>query len=78
MNLFELYEPTPDAYRSEKEDNTARKSDENRKRSARLTLAKLNQLRMMNDSRKIDQEKKIETLHTQYKPPAPDAGGGLP
>jgi hypothetical protein len=75
MNLMELLEPTPSGYRSEKEDNTSIKLSDTRK--LRLTLDRINKLRKMNDTRKLEHELKLEKLSTQYKPPAA-AGGGLP
>ena len=77
MNLLEFYEQDPEGYRSEKEDNTAFKLDEPRKRRSSLTLEKLNRLRVMNDSRRAEHEEKLKTISTQYKPPAPE-GGGMP
>jgi len=73
MNLLELYSPTPHGYRSEKEDNTVLRLDDTRK--TRLNFDRLNRLRMMNDVRKLENEKKLETLSDQYKIPAQPAGG---
>ena len=74
MQLNELYEPAPAGYRSEKEDNTTLKLSDTRK--TRLTLGKLNQLRIMSDTRKLEHEKKLESVADQYKAPAADAGAG--
>ena len=75
MQVLELFNPTPEGYRSEKDDNTVIHSDDTRK--TRLTLTRLNKLRIMNDTRKLEHEKKLETVHDQYKPPV-EAGAGLP
>jgi len=73
MQLNELLEPTPPGYRSEKEDNSAINIKDTRK--TRLTLERLNRLRIMNDTRKLEHEKKLETIADQYKIPAAPAGG---
>ena len=76
MNLMELYSPTPKGYYSEKDDNTAIKSTDTRK--TRLTLDKINKLRAMNDTRKLEHEQKLETVSMQYKPAAAaETGLGL-
>lgn len=75
MQLYEFIEPTPSGYRSEKEDNTSIKLSDTRK--LRLTLDRLNKLRKMNDTRKLEHEMKLEKLSAQYKPAAPP-GGGMP
>ncbi len=75
MQLNELYEPTPAGYRSEKEDNSTYKIQDNRGRSSRLTLDKLNRLRIMNDTRKLEHEQKLEKVADQYKIPAQAAAG---
>jgi hypothetical protein len=68
MNLLEIFEPMPAGYQSEKDDHTAVKLTDLRK--TKLTLKQLNRLRIMNDVRKLEHEKKIETVQTQYKVPA--------
>ncbi len=73
MILMELLEPTPSGYRSEKEDNTSIKLSDTRK--LRLSLDRLNKLRKMNDTRKLEHEIKLEKLSTQYKPAAAPGGG---
>lgn len=75
MNLSEIYSPTPDGYRSEKEDNSVININDTRK--TRLTLDRLNRLRIMNDTRKLEHEKKLEAVASQYKAPAAAAAGGL-
>ena len=73
MKLLELYEPTPTGYRSEREDNTVLRANDTRK--TRLNFDRLNRLRMMNDVRKLENEKKLEKVSDQYKPAAAEAGG---
>lgn len=75
MNLMEILEPTPSGYRSEKQDGTSIKLSDTRK--LRLTLDRINRLRKMNDTRKLEHELKLEKLSTQYKPPAAQ-GAGIP
>ena len=72
MIINELYEPVPPSFRSEKEDNTALKKDDTRK--TRLTLDRLNRLRVMNDARKLEHEQKLEKVADQYKLPAAAEG----
>lgn len=67
MNIFELFEPTPAGYETEKDDNTSIKLSDLRK--TKLTLKQLNRLRIMNDIRKLEHEKKIEAVQSQYKAP---------
>ena len=74
MILNELYSPTPGAFRSEKQDNSAVSITDTRKPDLFLTLSKLNRLRIMNDARKLEHEKKLEKVSTQYKIPAQAAG----
>jgi len=68
MNLLEVFEQAPDGYRTEKDDNTTLKLSDLRK--TKLTLKQLNRLRIMNDVRKLEHEKKLETVQDQYKAPA--------
>lgn len=72
MIVNELYEPTPPAYRTEKQDHTALNKDDTRK--TRLTLDRLNRLRIMNDARKLEHEQKLEKVADQYKTPAAAEG----
>ena len=72
MNLFEIFEPMPAGYQTEKDDNSVLKLRDLRK--TRLTLKQLNRLRIMNDVRKLEHEKKIETVQNQYKTPAAQPG----
>lgn len=75
MIINELFSPTPQAFRSEKEDHSALTLKKTR--TTRLTLNQINRLRVMNDARKLEHEKKLENISTQYKPPAAPPGGGL-
>lgn len=75
MYITELYNPDPANYRREKDDNTSHRIEDNRKRQSKLTLDKLNRLRMMNDIRKLEHEEKLKNLSSQYKPPAAASGG---
>jgi hypothetical protein len=76
MQLNEIYDPIPAGYRSEKDDNSVLKLRDTRK--TRLTLTQLNKLRIMNDTRKLEHEKKLEKIADQYKAPAAQVGlGGI-
>jgi len=75
MYISELFEPTPGGYRSEKDDNSIAKLSDVRK--TRLSLEQINKLRMMNDVRKFEKEKKIQSISNQYKPPEAAAAPGL-
>lgn len=75
MQLNELYSPTPDGYRSEKDDNSTYSIQDDRGRASRLTLDKLNRLRIMNDTRKLEHEQKLEKVADQYKVPAQTMAG---
>ena len=74
MNLLEIFEPMPMGYQTEKDDNSAVKLRDLRK--TKLTLKQLNRLRIMNDIRKLEHEKKIEAVQSQYKA-APPAEAGM-
>jgi len=74
MNLLEIFEPIPTGYQTEKDDNSAVKLCDLRK--TKLTLKQLNRLRIMNDIRKLEHEKKIEAVQSQYKA-APAAQPGM-
>ena len=75
MFISELFEPTPDGYRDEKEDNSTMKLSDVRK--TRLSLSQINRLRTMNDVRKFEHEKKLDSISKQYKPPAEPAAPGM-
>lgn len=73
MNLLEMFNEMPEGYNTESEDNTALSISDLRK--TKLTLSQLNRLRIMNDIRKLEYEKSLEKVKTQYKaaaePPMP-------
>ena len=71
MNLLEIFEPMPAGYQTEKDDHTAVKLSDLRK--TKLTLKQLNRLRIMNDVRKLEHEKKVEAVQNQYKAPPAEA-----
>lgn len=71
MLILELFEPTPDGYSTEKDDNSVMKLHDLRK--TRLSLDQINKLRVMNDVRKFEHEKKLGSIAMQYKPPAAEA-----
>lgn len=68
MHIIEMFDPAPEGYHSEKEDNSVLKMNDSRK--TRLTLAHLNQLRQTHDVRKLEHEKKLKAVSKQYSPPA--------
>lgn len=72
MFLIELFDggviqDDPKGYRSEKDDNSSLRLSDLRK--TRLTLNALNKLRVMNDIRKIEHEKKLKDIKNQYSVP---------
>ena len=71
MFITELFEPAPAGYSTEKDDNTVLKLSDLRK--SRLSLEQLNRLRVMNDVRKFEHEKKLDTISKQYKPAEAEA-----
>jgi hypothetical protein len=76
MYILEMFDEAKPGYESEKDDNSVMKLSDLRK--TRLTLAHLNRLRMADDVRKFEHEKKLETVKKQYAvAPAEGAGGGL-
>jgi hypothetical protein len=72
MNLLEMFNETPEAYRTEKDDNTSVKLSDLRK--TKITLKQLNRLRIMNDVRKLEHEQKLDVVQQQYKAPAETQG----
>jgi hypothetical protein len=68
MQILEIFEEIAPGYRDEKQDNSVKKMGDLRK--TRLTLAQIKRLRMMNDMRKFEEQKKVEMLRKQYKPAA--------
>lgn len=75
MFLSELAKPATDGYSTETDDNSVQKLSDLRK--TRLTLGHLNKLRMANDVRKFEHEKKLEAVKTQYTPPADPGAGAM-
>jgi len=75
MFIAELFDNLPDAYHTEKDDNTALKLSDLRK--TKLTLGQINRLRAMNDVRKFEHEQKLETISKQYKPAEEPAAPAL-
>ena len=75
MIISEIFKPMPDGYNTEKEDNSAVKLSDVRK--TRLSLAQINRLRVMNDVRKFEHEKKLSSISKQYKPAEEAAAPGL-
>ena len=72
MNIMELFDPAPEGYYNERDDQSTLKMTDSRR--TRLTLAHLNQLRQSHDVRKLEHEKKLEAVAKQYAP-APEEGG---
>lgn len=75
MNLFEMFNEAPEGYRSEQDDNTPLKLSDLRK--TKLTLKQLNRLRIMNDVRRLEHEKKLEQVQKQYAQPVETEVGGM-
>ena len=75
MNLLEIFSQTPTGYRTEKDDKSVMNFRDARK--TRLTLAHLNKLRIMNDVRQYEHEKKVEAVKKQYAAPSQDSSGGM-
>jgi len=72
MFILELFDPAPEGYHNEKDDQSVSKMSDSRK--TRLTLAHLNQLRQSHDVRKVEHEKKLEQVAKQYAVSAESAG----
>lgn len=68
MILNELYERSPAAYQDVAQDNTQPQLGQLRK--SKLTLAQLNKLRKMNDTRMYEYAEKLKLIRQQYAPPA--------
>ena len=75
MNIMELFDPAPSGYYDQRNDQSVTKKSDSRK--TRLTLAHLNRMRMANDVRKFEHQKKLNSITKQYKPPAEPAPGGI-
>jgi hypothetical protein len=79
MNLYEFTQeakPNLLGYNTEKDDNSVLKLKDLRK--TRLTLAHLNKLRIANDVRKFEHEKKLKSVAKQYQPAPDAAAAGVP
>lgn len=76
MFLAELYQKPEQGHYSPGDDNSTIKLGDMRKGS-RLTLGDLNRLRLSNDVRKVEHERKLEKVATQYKSPVEAAGLGV-
>ena len=74
MHIIEMFDAAPAGYYDEKSDNSTLKLDDSRK--TRLTLAHLNQLRQSHDVRKLEHEKKLDAISSQYRQ-APEAAGPM-
>ena len=72
MNLLELYDNDSvyNGHRTEKDDQSTIKLADTRK-TPRLTLAQINKLRIANDVRKFEHEKKLTAINKQYAAAAP-------
>lgn len=69
MLVTEFFNQTlKSGFSTEKDDNSVQKLSDTRK--SRLTLAQIKRLRIMNDLRKFEQQKEVEDISKQYKPPA--------
>ena len=77
MFLTELFNPNPSGYSdgAKEKDNSSPTVKDVRK--TKLTLNRLNKLRVLNDIRTLEQQKKIKSLKTQYTPPAEAGGLGM-
>ena len=73
MRIDEMFDAANPGYQSQEDDNTPLKLSDLRK--TKLTLLQLNRLRIMDDVRTFEMEKKKEEVQTQYKsaPEAPAA-----
>lgn len=66
MKLFEFNQQ--EAYQDVSQDNSQPRIGDLRK--TRLTLKQINQLRRLNDIRKIEYDERIKNIKIQYSPPA--------
>lgn len=75
MNLFEIFQPEAIGYQTQKDDNTVAKPNQTRR--SRITLKRLSRLRMVNDVRKLEHEKYLEKVSSQYKSQSQASGLSL-
>jgi len=66
MNLFEIWDQSPQAYQDLSQDNSQTTAKDLRK--TRLTLRQLNKLRRMNDVRAVEYKEKLKQVKKQYAP----------
>tara|TARA_B110000977_G_scaffold85900_1_gene114481 strand:- start:582 stop:806 length:225 start_codon:yes stop_codon:yes gene_type:complete len=74
MRIDEMFDSSREGYETEEDDNTTLSLNDLRK--TKLTLMQLNRLRIMDDVRTFEQERKKEEVHKQYKP-APEMPGSM-
>ena len=65
MRIDEMFDDNREGYETEKDDNTTMSLNDLRK--TKLTLMQLNRLRIMDDVRSFEQEKKKDEIKTQYQ-----------
>lgn len=65
MRIDEMFNSASAGYQNEQDDNTTVKLSDLRK--TKITLMQLNRLRIMDDVRSFEKEKKKEDVQTQYK-----------
>lgn len=68
MRVLDLFETDLPGFRTENDDESVQKMGDIRK--TRLTLAQIKRLRMMNDVKKFENQKKVQEISKQYKPAA--------
>jgi hypothetical protein len=68
MNLFELYQASPEAYQTVAQDNSQPALGDLRK--TKLTLRQINKLRQLNDVRNYEFSERVKQIKKQYSPPA--------
>ena len=71
MIFNELFEDARTPYQDLSQDNSQPRLGDLRK--TKLTIKQLNRLRIMNDVRKLEHEKKVSSVQQQYKAPAAEA-----
>lgn len=68
MRVLDLFETDLPGFRTENDDESVQKMGDIRK--TRLTLAQIKRLRIMNDVKKFENQKKVQEISKQYKPAA--------
>ena len=74
MFINEMFDKAPAGYYNDKDDQSTLKLDDSRK--TRITLAHLNKMRQSHDVRKLEHEKKLDAISSQYRQ-APEAAGPM-